>query len=67
MENIKQENTQWVQQEIPFEEGQALVVNSLSVPEVMQLVLPKEIQEKNRLIEQEYNEMAMKGIVNEPV
>lgn len=67
MENIKQENTRWVQQEIPFKEGQALVVNSQSAPEVEQLVLPEEIQEKNRLIEQEYNEMAMRGIANEPV
>lgn len=67
MENIKQENTQWIQQEIPFEEGQTLVVNPPSTSGVAQLVLPKEVQEKNRLIEQEYNEMAMRGIANESV
>lgn len=63
MENIEQENTQEVQQEIQFIDGRtsANSVSSVSdTPKVVQLVLPKEAEEEIKRIKREYMEMEMR-------
>ena len=63
MENIEQENTQEVQQEIQFIDGRtsANSVSSVSdTPKVVQLVLPKEAQEEIERIKREHMEMEMR-------
>ena len=63
MENIGQENTQEVQQEIQFIDGRTSANSVLSIsdtPKVVQLVLPKEAEEEIKRIKREYMEMEMR-------
>lgn len=63
MENIEQENTQEVQQEIQFIDGRTSANSASSIsdaPKVAQLVLPKEAKEEIERIKREYMEMEMR-------